>query len=331
MTGLSRRRVLQGAAWSVPLIAVTVAAPLAAASGSTSSRLLVSAVPDGAGGVVFIGRALTAAGADLPLPLVLQLTGSPASGAVTATVQLDGQNGVLRGMTAGEIVDFTVPYEDYSPGMWTAVATIEGDVERTTVTSVLPPAVQIEITAGTDQFGAVVAFSLVARRWGAPAATTYSIQEPDGSGGWVDALTGCTSSPSADDVPSYDLGGRTLPLRAAVFFVSDGAGPFHQIAEPPPPPTPYADLTVSRVVAGIVLVMVRAVHPFTGPIAGAAASVDGRLRGTDDWVPLGGGTTDSLNWQKFFTDADLSPYDQVRGRATVDDVEYTTGGQGIPG
>ncbi|CAH0214083.1 hypothetical protein SRABI76_02340 [Microbacterium oxydans] len=76
-TGISRRAVVKGAAWSVPVIAAAVATPLAAASGVVDVGAFSLAGSCGVLGVLGPGFTITA-GATQPLPTgtTITITGS---------------------------------------------------------------------------------------------------------------------------------------------------------------------------------------------------------------------------------------------------------------
>lgn len=84
--GLSRRRIVKGAAWSVPVIAAAIAAPAASASGNTATLELV-----GAGAITLFRSGSTGAGNGNQR----QGTG-PASFRITNTGS-SGLNGVING------------------------------------------------------------------------------------------------------------------------------------------------------------------------------------------------------------------------------------------
>jgi hypothetical protein len=73
---VSRRTLVKGAAWSVPVIAVAAASPLAAASTATNVGDFSLAGSCGVLGVLGPGFTLTAGAAPLPAGTVINITGS---------------------------------------------------------------------------------------------------------------------------------------------------------------------------------------------------------------------------------------------------------------
>lgn len=75
--GISRRTLVKGAAWSVPVVAAAVATPLAAASGGGNVGAFTLNGTCGVLGVIGPGFLLTASGsAPLPAGTVITITGS---------------------------------------------------------------------------------------------------------------------------------------------------------------------------------------------------------------------------------------------------------------
>ena len=74
--GLSRRTLVKGAAWSVPVIAVAAATPLAAASTATNVGNFAINGTCGVLGVLGPGFTLTAGSAPLPVGTIINITGS---------------------------------------------------------------------------------------------------------------------------------------------------------------------------------------------------------------------------------------------------------------
>ena len=74
--GLSRRTLVKGAAWSVPVIAVAAATPLAAASTATNVGNFALNGTCGVLGVLGPGFTLTAGSAPLPVGTIINITGS---------------------------------------------------------------------------------------------------------------------------------------------------------------------------------------------------------------------------------------------------------------
>lgn len=73
---LSRRTLVKGAAWSVPVIAVAAATPLAAASTATNVGDFALNGTCGVLGVLGPGFTLTAGAAPLPVGTIINVTGS---------------------------------------------------------------------------------------------------------------------------------------------------------------------------------------------------------------------------------------------------------------
>lgn len=72
--GISRRTVMKGAAWSVPVIAAAVATPMAAASGDAGAFQLNGTC--GVLGVLGPGFTLAAGAVALPVGTIINITGS---------------------------------------------------------------------------------------------------------------------------------------------------------------------------------------------------------------------------------------------------------------
>lgn len=106
--GLSRRRIVKGAAWSVPVIAAAIAAPAASASGGTVSATatwLYGATPQyfkiGGGGTKFNGTG--------PASLSVKNTGTSSfTGTITVTIDLAPVGTVLVGIGVESLLPATV-------------------------------------------------------------------------------------------------------------------------------------------------------------------------------------------------------------------------------
>jgi len=86
--GFSRRRVVKGVAWSVPVIVTAIAAPAAAASGISATATVVGA----GSAVAFVSSGGTGAGTNRtgtgPTAFQIQNTGSAITGTITGTVSI---------------------------------------------------------------------------------------------------------------------------------------------------------------------------------------------------------------------------------------------------
>ncbi len=105
-SGFSRRTIVKGAAWSVPVIAAAVATPLAAASGDAGDFQLDGTC--GALGLLGVGFDLTAGAVDLPTGTTVTVTTSGIAnlGLLTATGGL--ADVTLLGAT-GNVITLTAP------------------------------------------------------------------------------------------------------------------------------------------------------------------------------------------------------------------------------
>jgi hypothetical protein len=99
--GFSRRRVVKGVAWSVPVIVTAIAAPAAAASGISAAAALVNPVSD----ITLTSSTGTGSGTSLPGtgPTAFQIhnTGSAITGAITGTVNIKPSGTVTAGAGVG--------------------------------------------------------------------------------------------------------------------------------------------------------------------------------------------------------------------------------------
>lgn len=144
--GLSRRRVLAAGVWGAPVIAVALAAPASALSGSQLQLEITSGdVAPGALSTAFEGVDLNEAG----VPLILHVTTTnpvgPASGAVTATLAADAA-GIAHwdpqanpsGQTALGLLDgngeVELPLDAEGYGTFTVNVTVDGQSWQLTVT-----------------------------------------------------------------------------------------------------------------------------------------------------------------------------------------------------
>lgn len=121
----SRRTIVTGAAWSVPAIAVAVAAPLAAASAGVAARIdIVSdatqSIEEGVSLVAF----------------VFDSTGAPVAAGVVAT------------MSANPSARFLFPDEDSTDGLIASYSTEEDGVAPFPVDASAPVTVTITVTSG---------------------------------------------------------------------------------------------------------------------------------------------------------------------------------------
>ena len=151
--GVSRRTLIEGAAWSLPVIAVAVAAPAASASGDIGAFSLNGTC--GVLGVLGPGFLLTAsATAPIPSGTVIDITGtgvanigvftttggtatvtviSPTARRITTTSDIPAGAAIAMRTTLSITVAFTLPAATTLPDGWTGT----GSKPNGTVTSTL--------------------------------------------------------------------------------------------------------------------------------------------------------------------------------------------------
>ncbi|WP_223253141.1 hypothetical protein [Arthrobacter sp. AFG7.2] len=95
--GVSRRRVVAGVAWSLPVIATAIAAPAAAASGISATTALVGQ----ASPITFLSSTGTGTGTNQPgtgpTGFQIQNAGAPFTGVITGTVNIKPTGSVTAG------------------------------------------------------------------------------------------------------------------------------------------------------------------------------------------------------------------------------------------
>lgn len=112
--GISRRRVVTGVAWSLPVIVTAVAAPAAAASGLNATAALV-----GAGSAVsYVSARGTGGGTNRtgtgPTSLQIQNAGSAINGTITGTITITPVGTVGAGAGVQSVAPATLVSSPYS-------------------------------------------------------------------------------------------------------------------------------------------------------------------------------------------------------------------------
>ncbi|WPU08601.1 hypothetical protein [Pseudarthrobacter oxydans] len=110
--GISRRRVVAGVAWSLPVIATAIAAPAAAASGLSATTLLSAA------STISIASSATGQGTSRtgtgPANFQIINSGSAITGAITGTVNIKPVGTVSAGVGVHSITSATLTSAAYT-------------------------------------------------------------------------------------------------------------------------------------------------------------------------------------------------------------------------
>ncbi|UEL27797.1 hypothetical protein [Pseudarthrobacter sp. L1SW] len=112
--GVSRRRVIAGVAWTVPVIATAIAAPAAAASGLSTTAALVGA----GSAITFTSSTATGSGTNHtgtgPTGFQIVNSGAAFTGAITGTINIKPTGTVTAGVGVQSITSATLTSPSYT-------------------------------------------------------------------------------------------------------------------------------------------------------------------------------------------------------------------------
>lgn len=147
--GISRRTIMKGAAWSVPVIAAAVATPMAAASGDAGDFQ----VNGSCGGLGLLGVGFDITAGAVPLPtgttITISTTGILNLGVLTAT---GGLADVVAVGNTGNLVTLRAPL---AAGTTLSLRTLLSVGVGSTMTAVATPAAGYTAGAGAKSTGTV--------------------------------------------------------------------------------------------------------------------------------------------------------------------------------